>query len=139
MGKESIGGQLSEEAVVGVLKQIVRFTWTGTHLDIFRDMKSRFEDENVKDEIKEIKKEMENFYNKTCNDPRSLIYKKRIELTIAACYIIIVDKEPPNKRPEETLENICSDVVTRGAPNRAGAIIEDNGHIHIASGVIVDD
>ena len=58
MGKESIVGELSEEVVVGVLKQMVHFTWATTHSAIIRDMKLRFEDKDVKDEIKEIKKEV---------------------------------------------------------------------------------
>lgn len=140
MGKESIVGELSEEVVVGVLKQMVHFTWATTHSAIIRDMKVRFEDKDVKDEIKEIKKEAKDIYNNYCNDRESrYISKNIIEITIATCSIIIRTKEPPDKRPEESLEEICSDLVTRRAKNRAGAIIDDDGHIRIASGVIIDD
>lgn len=139
MGKESIRGQLSEEVVVGVLKQIVR-SWAGTHSGIFRDMKLRFEKEDVKDEIKKIKKQMVKFYNNNCNNPETpAISEIIIQLTIRACEITIVDMEPPDKRPTISLEEICSDVVTRRAKNRAGAIIDGGGHIRIASGVIIDD
>lgn len=139
MCKESNGGQLSENEVVDVLRNRVKGGWTGTHWSIFRDLKSRFEDENVKDEVKEIRKEIKEFYNKNHNvHEYRYIPKKIIELTISVCSMILVDKEPPNERPE-TLEGICRDIVERRARTNAEAMIDHHDHLIIASGVIVDD
>lgn len=133
--KIQVTNEKIRDTLKGIIEKECKVSWVpATFGKVLDDIKERFGQSDVEDEIRYIKSKALDSYQRNegfsikDNLGRDLIID--LEVAIFAIHIAIIEKGA---------EHICRDIVTKDIPDMGERITEKMGHVYLGAAVIIDD